>query len=99
MSENPLCQEEHYYVTLRKFLRFAELQKYKAEKAEGWEEKLGIQKAAKGGLTELHNIILEIDMHKMFGGRIREMCLKVIKLLTDIIKSEGGKFSTGLILN
>jgi hypothetical protein len=99
MSKNPHDQEEHYYVVLRKFLRFAEYQKYKSEKAEGWEEKLGIRKAVKDVINELHGIILEIDTHGMFNGRIKEMCLKVIKLLTDIMKSEGRNFSNGVIFN
>lgn len=99
MSKNPHDQEEHYYVVLRKFLRFAEFQKYKSEKAEGWEEKLGIRKAVKDVINELHGIILEIDTHGMFNGRIKEMSLKAINLFTEITNIEGDKFLKHFILN
>jgi hypothetical protein len=99
MNEYPRSQEEYYDGMLRGFLKFAERQRSRVENLFDWNKKLDSYKHAKGILNQLYGIIVNIQMDGMFNESRKDMCIKVIKAVTELTKAKGDIFLETFLLN
>lgn len=97
--EYPHSQEEYYDGMLRGFLKFAERKRSSVENLFDWNKKLDSYKHVKGILNQLYGIIANIQMDGMFNESRKGMCIKVIKVVTELTKVKRDIFLETFILN